>query len=460
MKKRILVIDDEKMICLSLKEGLTDLGYRVETATSGREGMKKLASFKPHVIFLDMRLPDEDGLELIQQIKAVDKEVEIIIMTAYGNIKTAVTAIKNGAFDYINKPFDLEEIHIIVRKAFNNINMQKKIYLLEKEKESQSEYMLGEHPRINEVFNKIDILAQNDEVTVLITGETGTGKELVASAIHHKSIRKGSPMIKINCGAIPQQLVESELFGFEKNAFTGASSRKKGLLEMADGGTVFLDEIGEISMDIQTKLLRFLEERKFKRVGGLEDIEVDIRVIAATNKNLEEAIEKKEFRQDLYYRLNVVPVQLPPLRERGQDILLLAEYFLNIYNRKFNKMIKGFTEGAKEKLLHYHWRGNVRELKNVLERIVILHNDEYIDLRHLPLEVCNDSSGKKTVSRMKENAEEKILSKDFSLENEIENLEKEYITKALDYSKGNYTKASEILGISRFALKRKIEKYF
>ncbi len=460
MRKRILVIDDEDIICLSLKEGLTDLGYKVVTASNGKEGMKKLAAFKPQVAFLDMRLSDENGLELIPQIKNIDREVEIIIMTAYGDVKTAVTAIKSGAFDYINKPFDLEEIHITLQKAFNNINLQKKLFLLEKEKELQSKYMLGEHPLIKEIFNKIEILAQNEEVTVLITGETGTGKELVASAIHHKSARRDSSMIKINCGAIPRQLLESELFGFEKNAFTGAASRKKGLLEMADGGTIFLDEIAEIPMDMQSKLLRFLEERRFKRIGGLEDIEVDVRVIAATNKNLEDAIRNNEFRQDLYYRLNVVPIHLPPLRDRGEDILILTQYFLNIYNKKFNKNIKDFTQRAKDKLLCYGWQGNIRELKNVLERIVILHNDQYIDLHHLPVEICNANACSQTLTSKEINVNQRIFTGNFSLQDEIQRLEQDYIRQALDYTKGNYTRASEILGINRFTLKRKIDKYF
>lgn len=456
---KVLVIDDQETICLSLREGLMDLGYKVATASNGKEGYEKLIAFKPQVIFLDMRLGDENGLDLIQSIKNIDNEIEIIIMTAYGNIKTAVSAIKKGAFDYINKPFDLEEIHITLQRALSSINMQKKIYLLEKEMKSQALVILGEHSSMKEIFEKMKILAKNEGVTILITGETGTGKELVASEIHNQSYRKGNSMIKINCAAIPRQLIESELFGFEKSAFTGATSRKKGLLEMADKGTVFLDEIADIPMDMQTKLLRFLDEHKFKRIGGLEDIEVDVRIIAATNKNLEEAIRNNEFRQDLYYRLNVVPIHLPPLRERGEDILLLADYFLNIYNQKFGKSIKGFTRNAKCELLQYSWRGNIRELRNVLERIVILHNDEYIDLRHLPREICKNSETE--CLTLECNITEKKLSTEaFSLEDEVQGLEKKFITAALGYSDGNYTKASEILGISRFALKRRIEKYF
>ena len=331
----------------------------------------------------------------------------------------------------------------------------------EKEKEVNKKIIKGNHPLMNEVLNKIDILSKNDNVTVLIRGETGTGKDLVASAIHNRSIRRGSAMLKLNCGAIPQQLIESELFGFEKNAFTGANNRKRGLMEIADGSTVFLDEIAELPMELQPKLLRFLDERKFKRVGGLEDIEVDIRIIAATNKDLEKAIEDKEFREDLYYRLNVVPVYLPRLRERGDDILILANNFLYEYNCKFNKKIKGFTDRAKEALLLYSWKGNVRELKNVIERIVILVESEYIDSGDLHLEIRSALSVGNGFSKSRQDEmDSKLFYAGFSLENEVADMEAYYINLALKYCGNNYTKAAEMLGISRFALKRRIEKYF
>lgn len=458
MEKRILIIDDEKTICFSLTEGLKDLGYEVDYALNGREGIKKASGFKPQIIFLDMRLGDENGLEILREIKEIDNDMLIIIMTAYGNIETAVTAIKNGAFDYIRKPFALEEIHVIISKAFDSLNMKKKIYLLQKEKEFAGNTMIGRHPSILEILKKVEILAENDNVTVLVRGETGTGKELVAEAIHNKSIRKEAPMVKINCGAIPKELVESELFGYEKNAFTGAGAMKKGLFEIADGGTVFLDELGEIPLDMQTKLLRFLEERKFKRVGGLQDIKVDIRIIAATNKNLEEAIKEKQFREDLYYRLNVVPINLPQLSTRGEDIILLAEYFLFKYNIKFNKAFKGFTNKAKSRLMEYNWPGNIRELKNVIERIVILHSEDYLDTCHLPVEIQNYSGDSSETFRI--DYSEKVYDDNFCLEDEIRKIEKKYITRALEKTNGNHSRAAKILGISRFALKRRIEKYF
>ncbi len=460
MKKKILIVDDEEIIRLSLKEGLMDLGYEVDTAKDGVGGLERIDGFKPHVIFLDMRLPDISGLKLIKSIKEIDKDLEVVIMTAYGDVKTAVLAIKNGAYDYINKPFDLEEMNIILERIFDNIKLQKKIYLMEKEKLSKRHHMLGSHPCMEEVFRKIDLLSESGDVTVLIRGETGTGKELVASAIHENSYRKDAPIVRINCAAIPPQLMESELFGHEKNAFTGATSRKKGLLEITDGGTVFLDEIGELPYDMQTKLLRFLEDRKFKRVGGLEDIEVNIRIIAATNKNLEEAISLKEFREDLYYRLNVVPVELPPLRKRGEDILVLANHYLRVYNKKFNKNILGFTVEAKKKLMNYTWKGNVRELLNVIERMVILNEDTYIRCKHMPYEISGGKNPATEDMGYSEEVEPKLIPEGFSLEDLVKSLEKKYIERALHLSDKNHSKAAQLLGISRFALKRKTEKYF
>lgn len=460
MKKNVLIVDDEEMIRLSLGEGLKDLGYRVSTASNGAEALDVLRKHKPAAVFLDMRLSGENGLDILTKLKDADSDAEVVIMTAYGDTQSAVKAIKLGAFDYINKPFDLQEIDIIINKILKNAEMQKKLYAYEKEKQSSAESLIGEHPLIRDIIKKIDILAKNDEVTALIRGESGTGKEIAATSIHNNSMRKNSPMLKINCGSIPKQLLESELFGFEKNAFTGANERKKGLLEMADGGTVFLDEIGELPMELQPKLLRFLEERKFKRVGGLEDVEVDIRIIAATNKNLEEAINDKEFREDLYYRLNVVPVVLPPLRERGNDILILADKYISDFNLKFNKKIKGFTENAASMLLKYSWRGNVRELKNVVERIVLLTEGNCIDADDLPFEIRMNE--KTTFHSEKEGGKDlpEFIEHGFSLEEEVEKIERHYMKLALEKCGNNYSKASEILGITRFSFRRRMEKYF
>lgn len=456
MKRKVLIIDDEEIIRLSLGEGLKDLGYTVATASNGKEALENIRNSTPSIVLLDIRLEYENGLDILPEIKNFDKDIEVVIMTAYADISSAVKAIKLGAYDYINKPFDLEEIDIIIKRIRDKIDLQNKILIMEKSKRDNIhiDNIVGKHPLLQEIFNKIELLAQNDDVTVLIRGETGTGKDVVASAIHNNSIRKDKELLKINCGSIPEHLMESEFFGFEKNAFTGANSRKKGLMEIADGGTVFLDEIGELPMNMQAKLLTFIEDKKFKRVGGLEDIKVDIRIIAATNKNLEEAIENKEFREDLYYRLNVIPVYVPPLRERGEDILLLANKFLEEYNMKYKKSILGFTQDAKEKLLNYEWRGNVRELRNVLERAVLLIDRGYIAPIDLPLLESTYGEDSKQIH------EHKLFEIDFSLEDEINNIERKYIELALEKSDNNYTKAAEILGLSRYALRRRTEKYF
>ncbi|MDF3001015.1 MAG: hypothetical protein K0Q48_1134 [Bacillota bacterium] len=468
MKSKVLVIDDEAMICKTLIAGLCDMGYSVETALSKEDALRKAASFKPSLVLTDMRLGNDNGIELIDDIKRIDNDIEVIVMTAYSDIISAVSAIKKGAFDYINKPFELDEIGIILERALENYKIKNKILLLEKQNQCFEETMVGQSDLMKDVYEKVGILSQNDSVTVLILGETGTGKELVADAIHNHSIRREFPILKINCSAIPGHLVESELFGFEKNAFTGAGMKKKGLLEIANGGTVFLDELGEIPLDIQAKLLRFLEERKFRRIGGLEDIEVDIRIITATNKDLGRAVREKTFREDLYYRLNVVPVMVPPLRDRGNDILLLAEYFLTKYNKTFKKEIKGFDEQAKRVLLVYPWPGNIRELKNVIERIVLLTNDAWIAQKHLPLEIgrlgqtgSGDFSGVPAEIAAGDEIGGSRIGREgrFSLDYKLDTIEKDYIVKALEKHGGNQTKAAEELGVSRFALRRKMEKH-
>jgi two-component system response regulator AtoC len=468
MKIKVLVIDDELMICKSLEAGLSDMGHDVATVQNGGDALRLMASFKPHVVLTDMRLGTENGIDLIDDIKKIDSDAEVIVMTAYSDVASAVTAIKKGAFDYINKPFELDEIAIILERAFQNYKIKNKILILEKQRQSFAGSIIGQSGKMKEIFDKIDILSQNDNVTVLIKGETGTGKELVADSIHKKSVRKDSPILKINCSAIPGQLVESELFGFERNAFTGAAAKKKGLFEIANGGTVFLDEMGEIPLEMQAKLLRVLEEKKFRRIGGLEDIEVDIRIITATNKNLEQAVKEKTFREDLYYRLNVVPVEMPPLRERGNDILLIAQHFLDKYNCNFKKSIKGFDQNAKSKLLAYYWPGNIRELKNVIERIVILNNGEWISSGSLPAEIKNyaaEGEPEQDGDDVSPDAECVDADTDipeqggFFLEEKLDEIEKQYLVRALEKAEGNQTKAAAMLGISRFALKRKMEKH-
>lgn len=457
MTMKILIVDDEAMICKSLKAGLSDIGYDAATAQNRMEALKKVQTFKPHIVLTDMRIGIENGIDLIDDIKKMDPEIEVIVMTAYSDIKSAVSAIKKGAFDYINKPFDLEQIKIVIARACENIRLKAKILIWEKDKESSINNIIGNSSKMNEVYKKIGILSKNENVTILIRGETGTGKELIAEAIHMNSARKDSPMLRINCCTIPAQLVESELFGFERNAFTGAIATKKGLFEIADGGTVFLDELGEIPLDVQAKLLRFLEERKFRRIGGLEDISVDIRIITATNKNLEEAVKNKEFREDLYYRVNVVPIDLPPLRDREYDVLEIARYFIEKYSTRFKKPIKGFGDGVERRLMDYPWPGNIRELKNVIERLMILMDGDLIELHHLPMDI-QKARIDTPITKIPVCPDTNDFA-NLTLEEKMDCIEKQYIIEAMKKTGANQTKASELLGLSRFTLKRKLEKY-
>jgi len=460
---RILVVDDEKSLSHSLCEGLGDLGYQTQSAANAGEAVKQMTSFKPHIVLLDLRLGSDNGLELLPELKKMDPELVVFMMTAYGDVKTAVAAIKAGAFDYIHKPFEFDELDILIQKGIEHLKAMNRLTLYEDETLHRGQYMIGEHELLKAVMHRVEVVAPSERTTVLIQGETGTGKELVAEAIHRLSPRAALPFVKINCGAIPQNLMESELFGFEKNAFTGAAARKKGLLELADGGTVFLDEIGELPLELQSKLLRFLEDHKFKRVGGLEDLEVDVRVLAATNRDLKQAIEEKYFREDLYYRLHVFPIQLPPLRHRGEDILLLTRFFFESEARKHQREVPELSEEAKQCMLAYRWPGNVRELKNVVERTFLLYPQQRLEPSHLPpeiskLKLVEGAQGQNESPNKYEVLMARLTSGEFSLEEEVSLLENQYIEVALALSNQQISKAADLLGISRFALKRKLEK--
>ena len=470
MSKKILVIDDEKSILQSLKAGLTDNGYEVFTHNSGKNVIEKIKKFSPHLIILDIRLPEISGIEILKKIINFNSEIFVIMITAYGDTQTVVNSINIGAYDYIEKPFDLEQLLIVINKAFNTRALKNEVKILKDQKNKYLEdKLVGKSSTFNFIKKKIKVLSK-EKVRVLLTGETGVGKGIIARNIHQNENEEYTderPFIEINCAAIASNLIESELFGHEKNAFTGAENLKKGMLEIADGGTVFLDEVGEIPINIQVKLLRFLEEEKFKRVGGVKDIKVNTRIIAATNRNIEEEIKKGNFRKDLFYRLNVVRINVPPLRERKEDIIPLAEYFITIFNKKLGKNIEGFSEQAKKLLTSYSWPGNVRELKNMIERILIFteKGEKNIRVSHLPKIIFDKSYDNKVSDNNVNNKSgstylNKMNCSDFSLENEVEKIEKEFIEKALEKSNGNKTKAAEILGISRYALYRRIDKYF
>ncbi len=462
MQKRVLVVDDEPSLRLSLEAALTDWGFHVNVAQNGLEAVKMIEKENHHLVFLDMKLPDRNGLEVLSDIRRLSPDTMVVMMTAYGTTSSTVEAIKMGAYDYINKPFELAEIRFLSDRALSTLQIERESHLFRKHQQSLSNMeIIYRSASMEEVLNKLEVIASVDTTMVLITGETGTGKELVARALHKKSVRADKPFITINCGAIPPNLLESELFGFEKSAFTGAGKPKKGLLELGDEGTLFLDEIGELPLEMQVKLLRFLEDRKVTRLGGLQERPVNVRLIAATNRDLEQMVSQKKFRSDLFYRINVVPVSLPPLRERKEDIPLLSRFFLTFFNKQFNKKIVRFSDEAFHVLQEYHWPGNIRELRNVVERLVILCEDKVIALKHLPANIFSEpDSGSDTETSHLITLKTNKIPENFSLDAILTNIEKEYIKIALEESRWNISQASRLLGLSRYSLQRRIEKYF
>ncbi|MGI6097019.1 MAG: sigma-54-dependent transcriptional regulator [Dethiobacteria bacterium] len=494
---KILIIDDEETIRFSLKTALKAQGYEVDVAADAESGLQIFEQKSPHLVFLDLRLPGEDGLTALKKVRQSDSEAAVIIITAYGDTMSAVTAMKDGAYDYLTKPFELDEILILVQKFFaaRSLAQQAEIYRYQQKSRLESERFIASSPAMLKIMEEVKKVAAT-EATVLIQGETGTGKEMVAQAIHQNSRRAAKPFIDINCGTLPVNLVESELFGFEKSAFTSASNPKKGLIELADRGTLFLDEVGELPQSAQVKLLRFLENKSFKKIGGTKDITVDVRIIAATNKVLYDHVKRGRFRADLYYRLNVVPLRIPPLRQRREDILPMAEYFVEKFCRSLGKKKKKLAGALQEFLLEYQWPGNVRELKNLMERLVILSSDgdEYLDAEMLPvelgvknaqqgsgeeknlltdsaagIEISGEGNFKQTGADLARELEEYLQqffskssyeSEGFSMERFISGIEQRLIRHALIKYRWNLTKTAESLGMTRFSLKRRMDKYF
>ncbi len=448
MKYKVLVVDDEFLIRMTLESGLSDLGYQVDTAGDIQEGLKRAEALRPDVVLLDNRLGDEAGLDHISDFKRLDEDVQVILMTAYGSVSQAVEAMKLGVSHYVQKPFDLEEVDLIIRRGIEQLTSRRSLELMK----LRPRCLLGASPAIQRIRSDIQVLAENDTVDLLICGETGTGKEVVVHNIHDNSARRNKPLVKINCGAIPPNLLESELFGYEKGAFTGAAKTKKGLMELANGGTVFLDEIGEMPLVMQAKLLTFLEDRTFKRVGGLRDIEVNIRIAAATNRNLEEEVRKGSFREDLYYRLNVMQISIPPLRERPEDVPVLCQFYLEHFNRKFNKSIRGIDPDFLAVLERYHWHGNVRELRNVMERCTLFSKGDLLTGAEtgLTLSPRRPASG---LSFPMYNLELGAI----DLRHEVDAFERSYIDRAMELSGGNLSRAAELLGCTRFTLKRRLD---
>ncbi|MBN2897317.1 MAG: sigma-54-dependent Fis family transcriptional regulator [Clostridia bacterium] len=454
MSDRIMVIDDEESIRFSLKEALEDAGYEVETVAYLSEAKARIVEFMPQVILLDMRLKDGNGLEFMDTIRALDDEIKIIVITAYGDVETAVQAMKLGASEYVVKPFDLEEIEVLVERAIDHYRLNRRVKIFEDAKEKgQLDISTGDDG-MKQLLDEAFRIARQKDITVLVTGETGTGKELMADFIHMNSPLQDMPMVKLNCATIPKDLFESELFGHEKHAFTGAGQRKKGLFEIADGGTIFLDEVGEIPLTEQAKLLRVLEDRKIKRVGGTQEIPIDVRIIAATNRDLLRMVNEGVFRADFYYRLNVVPIMLMPLRQRPGDIQLLAKKFLEEFNVKFKKSFKGFSDEAQGLMATYAWPGNVRELKNLIERACIVNDGEWIHAIDFPI-YQHPTSTSSTLTDVLSDLER---GQEIDLVEILSEIENECIDVALKVANGNQSRAAELLNISRFALKRRLDK--
>jgi DNA-binding NtrC family response regulator len=443
---RVLAIDDEDTMLRIIRRSLEPENYIVETFSNASDAVSRLRAGDPvDIIITDLMLPDIDGFSVIKEAHALDKNISVIVITAYSSVESAVKAIKSGAYDFIPKPFDPEHIAIVVRRAaearslkLENIGLKMKLEGL-----PGSGEIIGSSHAMQQVFGMIEKVKDTDG-TVLLIGESGVGKELVARAIHYGSKRARKPFIAINCGALPDELLESEFFGYEKGAFTGAVNRKTGLFEAADGGTVFLDEVSSISPMMQVKLLRFLQERSFMRLGGKETIGVDVRVIAATNEYLKDAVDKGTFRKDLYYRLNVIPIEIPPLRERKEDIPLLIRHFIKKFSVKIGKKISGIDKQAEELLNRYKWEGNVRELENVIERAITITDDELIGMDDLPDEIKAE----------KEFPPESAATYPTTLT--LFDIERLHISNVLKSVNGNKSKAARILGIDYSTLRRKL----
>jgi DNA-binding NtrC family response regulator len=444
---RILVVDDEQLIRWSLSERLTQENYEVVEAGTAKQA---LALFGPDIdlVLLDYRLPDSDGLRVLRQMKASEPDTPVIMLTAVSGVETAVEAMKQGAHHYANKPFNLDEIVLLVQKALETTALRREVRNL---RASRSEpyalsRIVGEAPPMQSLRALLQRIASSPASTVLLIGESGTGKDLAAKVIHYSSERASRPFMNITCSALPEALLESELFGHERGAFTDARAQKVGLLESASGGTVFLDEIGEMVPALQAKLLRFLEEKAFKRVGGAADIRVDVRVVAATNRNLEEAVKQERFREDLYYRLNVMQVPLPPLREHASDVPLLVKYYVDQFNREFRKQVRGVTPEALEALRAYRWPGNIRELRNAVERAMLLADEEWLAPEHFPMTTVGRRSSGQAFGLPEEGVS-------------LESVERMLVLQALERTGWNHTRAATLLGLNRDQIRYRIEKF-
>ena len=457
MKLRVRIADDEELIRKSLIRLLRDEGYQVDAVGTAAEVLESVRRDAPDVLVLDLRLPDGSGLELLPRLKAMAPEMKVVVITAFGDLPTAVEAMRQGATDFLKKPYEMHEMLLAVERLKAGLVRETQLDAFRRgELESfLKTKIVGESSAMQRVWDVVEKVAASEATTVLIEGESGTGKELVARAIHFESSRKDAPFLALNCSSFQEPLLENELFGHERGAFTDAREPKRGLVELADQGTLFLDEVGDLPAATQAKLLRFIEERTFKRVGGAADLTVDLRIVTATNRELDPAVREGGFRQDLYYRLKVVSIELPPLRERGDDVILMARHFLALYNEKFRKRFSSLEPEVEGIFRGYSWPGNVRELRNLLERIVLLEDDEVLREDHLPSEIVAQVE---SVPRVLRDALAARGDEDSGGLPTLAEVEQEHILRVLEFTEGNRSRTARILGISRQSLIERLKR--
>ncbi len=450
MAETILVCDDEELIRWSLGEQLRGEGYPVVEAVDGRDCLEKLRTLAPALIFLDLKMPEVDGMTVLRTIREQDADLPVIVITAHGGVESAIEATRLGASAYLQKPFDLREASMAAQKALEDQRLKREVTYLRSRQPTGYGEIVGDSVAMRKLFDTLRRLETIDAPTVLLQGESGSGKDLVARAIHRRGPRRARPFMEIDCTALPEPLIESELFGHERGAFTDAKATKRGLFEAAAGGMLFLDEIGELPLGMQSRLLRALENRKFRRVGGVADIPLDAAIIAATNRDLRGEVKAGRFREDLFFRLHVVPIEVPPLRERVEDIPALVQFFLDKFNRSFNREVRGVSARAMERLQQWRWPGNVRELRNVLERTIILLPHDLIDLPDLPAELRGEPARSGTVGCPFVLPDEGV---------DLEQVDRGLTEQALTRTSGNQSAAARLLGISRYALRYRMEKF-
>jgi two-component system response regulator AtoC len=463
MTESILIIDRKSQDSNALESFLTGLGFEVISASSVQEADKEFSSYQPDLTIIEYNLPDGQALDIARDKQRSTPSHPILIVSENASPEQAVESMKAGAFDYLGKPINFEKLRILVEKALEVVRRESHLsyYSSERQQEFGMGRIIGDCAAMKEVSRTVEVVARIPQSTVLITGESGTGKELIAHAIHYHSDQRDLPFVEINCSAMPESLLEAELFGYEKGAFTDAKSRKKGLLEIAEGGTFFLDEIGEMTPNLQVKILKAIEERQFRRIGGVQSIKVNLRIITATNANLEELIAKGLFRKDLYYRLNVLSIHLPPLRDRGVDVLRLTRHYINLFNREYKKDIRGLTPECERLLLSYHWPGNVRELRNAIERAVLIESHEWV--RPEDLHLLNSMAQHDAPESLRQSTSSPAIKSDHLIIPDegigLEDVERHLIKYALKRCRGNVSKAARFLRISRETLRYRLRKY-